>query len=77
MAQHFRLSSANERLSHNPKGMDAMTDWEKKLSYRMLADAQLMAWDESAGFFFWSYKLMSDPPAGISANAWKTAGCRR
>ena len=61
MAQHFPVVVGEWCLSHNPKGMDAMTDWEKKLSYRMLADAQLMAWDESAGFFFWSYKLMSDP----------------
>ncbi len=61
MAQHFPVVVGEWCLSHNPKGMDAMTDWEKKLSYRTLADAQLMAWDESAGFFFWSYKLMSDP----------------
>ena len=61
MAQHFPVVVGEWCLSHNPKGMDAMSDWEKKLSYRMMADAQLTAWDESAGFFFWSYKLISEP----------------
>lgn len=61
MAQHFPVVVGEWCLSHNPKGMDTMSDWEKKLSYRMMADAQLTAWDESAGFFFWSYKLISEP----------------
>ena len=62
MAQHFPVVVGEWCISHNPKGMEEMTPWQKKLSYRMMADAQLTAWDESAGFFFWSYKLLSDRP---------------
>ncbi len=61
MAQYFPVVVGEWCLSHNPKGINEMTDWQKKLSYRMMADAQLTAWDESAGFFFWSYKLISEP----------------
>ena len=46
-------------LSHNlPEGM---TDLEKQLSYRMIGDAQLSAWEHGTGYFFWSYKLISEP----------------
>lgn len=61
MSQYFPVVVGEWCLSHTPKDMETMTDWEKKLSYRLLADAELTAWDEGAGFFFWSYKLLSDP----------------
>ena len=61
MSKHFPVVVGEWCLSHQACGMDEMTEWEKKLSYRMMADAQLTAWDESAGFFFWSYKLISEP----------------
>ncbi|MGN0477947.1 MAG: glycoside hydrolase family 5 protein, partial [Hominenteromicrobium sp.] len=61
MSKYFPVVVGEWCVSHNPSGMAEMTEWQKKLSYRMMADAQLTAWDEGAGFFFWSYKLISDP----------------
>lgn len=60
MSRYFPVVVGEWCLFHPAKGMKEMTAWEKKLSYRMVADAQLSAWDESAGFFFWSYKLISE-----------------
>ncbi|MCI9552384.1 MAG: cellulase family glycosylhydrolase [Acutalibacter sp.] len=61
MSRHFPVVVGEWCLSHNPDNLEAMTGWQKDLSYRMMADAQLTAWDQSAGFFFWSYKLISEP----------------
>lgn len=33
---------------------------EKDRVYRLLGDAQLLAWSEGLGYFFWSYKLLSE-----------------
>lgn len=60
MSRYFPVIVGEWCLAHNPVGFDRMTNWQKNLSYRMMANAQLVAWDESAGFFFWSYKLLSD-----------------
>lgn len=35
--------------------------WERDLSYKLIADSQLMAWENCSGYFFWSYKLISEP----------------
>lgn len=34
---------------------------ERALLYRLIADAQLIAWESCLGHFFWSYKLISQP----------------
>lgn len=59
MSRFFPVIVGEWCLAHTPAGFDQMTDWQKELSYRTVADAQLVAWDESAGHFFWSYKLLS------------------
>lgn len=61
MSQYFPVVVGEWCIMHPACGLDAMTPWQKKLSYSMIAGAQLTAWDEGAGFFFWSYKLISDP----------------
>lgn len=61
MSQYFPVVVGEWCLSHTPSGMENMSQWEQDLSYRLMADAQLTAWNEGAGFFFWSYKLLSDP----------------
>ena len=33
---------------------------EKKRIYRAVAEAQLDAWKEGSGYFYWSYKLLLD-----------------
>ena len=35
---------------------------ERAAYYRALAEAQLAAWQEAEGWFFWSYKLLVDGP---------------
>lgn len=32
----------------------------KKKIYRAVADAQIKAWDKGSGYFYWSYKLLTD-----------------
>lgn len=43
------------------KNDQAVTDTQKALSHRLVADAQLSVWEQCAGYFFWSYKLLSKP----------------
>lgn len=62
MSAYFPIVVGEWCLSHTPQGWDEMSAWEKSLSYRALAAAELTAWETGAGFFFWSYKLMSDSP---------------
>ena len=40
---------------------------EKKEIYRALAEAQLDAWKKGSGYFYWSYKLLTDT---INENGW-------
>lgn len=48
-------------LAHNLKPDKEYTELEKQLSYKLIGDAQLMAWEAGSGYFFWSYKLISEP----------------
>jgi hypothetical protein len=57
MADHFPIivgewslyTASKEALTYGKK--------EKEVYYRTLADAQLRAWENAVGWFFWSYKL--------------------
>ena len=69
MSRYFPIVVGEWCIMHPAKGLDAMSGWEKKLSYRMIAEAQLTAWDTGAGFFFWSYKLDS------AAEGWDYRSC--
>ena len=40
---------------------------EKRLVYRELADAQMKAWEQGAGYFYWNYKLLLDT---VNENGW-------
>ena len=48
-------------LSHNLQPDKVYTELEKQLSYKLVGDAQLMAWEACSGYFFWSDKLVSEP----------------
>lgn len=39
---------------------EKISDEDKKKIYRALADAQLKAWQAGSGYFYWSYKLLTD-----------------
>lgn len=57
---------------------EAMSDDEKKVMYQALAAAQLAAWDRGHGYFFWSYKLLTDTVNDanwIGWDAWDLGRC--
>ena len=44
---------------------------EKNAIYRDVADAQLQAWQKGSGYFYWSYKLLTDT---VNENGWLGSG---
>ncbi|MDO5337297.1 MAG: cellulase family glycosylhydrolase [Eubacteriales bacterium] len=61
--------------SENVETMDAEA---KKHLYRELANAQLLAWQQGAGYFYWSYKLLLDTvnePNWIGWDSWDLGKC--
>ena len=47
-------------LSNQICGKEGISGFEKNITYRALGDAQLAVWEDAFGYFFWSYKLLSD-----------------
>lgn len=45
---------------HEGVSEEKISDEDKKKIYRALADAQLKAWQAGSGYFYWSYKLLTD-----------------
>ena len=59
-------------------GQDAMDEKEKGHIYRALAEAQTEAWDKGSGYFYWSYKLLTDTvnvPGWIGWDSWDLGRC--
>jgi len=57
---------------------EVMNDNTKKEIYQRLADAQLQAWNEGSGYFYWNYKLLLDTvntPGWIGWDAWDLGRC--
>lgn len=54
----------NSIIKKNTKGI---SDHEKKNIYNALAIAQLKAWSNGSGYFYWSYKLLLDT---VNTNDW-------
>lgn len=54
---------------HGEDGMstESIDDEEKRNLYRILANAQLEAWRSGHGYFYWSYKLLTDT---VNSNGW-------
>ncbi len=51
---------------------------EKREIYRLLAQAQLSAWKKGSGYFYWSYKLLTDTvnePGWIGWDSWDLGRC--
>ena len=46
---------------------ERLTLEEKNAIYRDVADAQLQAWQKGSGYFYWSYKLLTDT---VNENGW-------
>lgn len=40
--------------------VEILSTEEKKEIYRAVADAQIKAWNKGSGYFYWSYKLLTD-----------------
>lgn len=49
------------------RGQEQMGDEEKKEIYQALAQAQVEAWNKGSGYFYWSYKLLTDT---VNAPGW-------
>ncbi len=64
-------------------GVDGATEekydpGEKKKIYQALAQAQLEAWKSGSGYFYWSYKLLTDTvndPGWIGWDSWDLGRC--
>lgn len=51
---------------------------EKKKIYRAVAEAQLAAWEKGSGYFYWSYKLLTDTvndKGWIGWDSWDLGRC--
>lgn len=46
---------------------EALNDMQKKEIYLAIAKAQLEAWEKGSGYFYWSYKLLTDT---VNADGW-------
>ena len=51
---------------------------EKKKIYNAVAEAQLDAWNAGSGYFYWSYKLLTDTvntPGWVGWDSWDFCRC--
>lgn len=59
-------------------GDEYLGENEKRLVYRELADAQLRAWEQGEGYFYWNYKLLLDTvneKGWIGWDSWDLGKC--
>lgn len=52
---------------------ETMSGDEKKAVYKKVAEAQLQAWRKGSGYFYWSYKLLTDTvntPGWVGWDSW-------
>jgi len=49
---------------------DVLSAEQKRSLYLDLADAQLQAWEKGSGYFYWSYKLLTDTVNETGWNGW-------
>ena len=57
---------------------ESLSTEEKKEIYATLAKAQLELWDKCSGYFYWSYKLLTDTvntPGWIGWDSWDLGRC--
>ncbi len=75
-----RDTKGGQTVLNGQEGMskESVSDEEKKKIYRALADAQLAAWKAGSGYFYWSYKLLTDTvnDAGwVGWDSWDLGRC--
>lgn len=59
-------------------GEERMDAKEKQKIYRAVSEAQIEAWNEGSGYFYWSYKLLTDTvntPGWIGWDSWDLGRC--
>lgn len=54
----------------NDDGKEVFDTEEKKRIYQAVAKAQLNAWGKGSGYFYWSYKLLTDTVNDAGWNGW-------
>ena len=62
------------------EGLDqeVLSDEEKKAIYNAVAKAQLKAWNAGSGYFYWSWKLLTDTvntPGWVGWDSWDLGRC--
>jgi glucan 1,3-beta-glucosidase len=67
MSQHFPMIVGEWCLEPMSAYAAALPESQRLEFYRSLADAQLTVWDDTVGWFFWSYKLLG---AGPNLDGW-------
>ncbi len=75
-----RDTKGGQTVLNGQEGMskESISDGKKKEIYRALADAQLKAWQAGSGYFYWSYKLLTDTvnEAGwVGWDSWDLGRC--
>ena len=72
-----RQIQEGEQAKEDIKNPD-LSDEEKKKIYQAVAEAQLAAWNTGSGYFYWSYKLLTDTvntPGWVGWDSWDFGRC--
>ena len=75
-----RDTKGGQTVLNGEEGMseETFSDEQKKEIYRAVANAQLEAWHKGSGYFYWSYKLLTDTvntPGWIGWDSWDFGRC--
>ena len=75
-----RDTKGGQTVLNGQEGMseESVSDEDKRKIYRALADAQLKAWQAGSGYFYWSYKLLTDTvndSGWIGWDSWDLGRC--
>lgn len=62
MREFFPVVVGEWSLTHNPHAFGELTPLQRDAAVRMVGAAQLYVWEQVDGWYFWSYKLLSDAP---------------
>ena len=52
------------------EGAKTMSEEERKAIYREISAAQLAAWEQGNGYFYWTYKMLLDPANEANWRGW-------
>lgn len=62
MREFFPVVVGEWSLTHDPRAFGELTSVQREAAARLVGSAQLYVWEQADGWYFWSYKLLSDAP---------------